>query len=215
MIYYLGSLLFHNVKQFVLRILFFERNPASSLMKVSVVILSIRLLLLIINIIYEHSFIFLFIYCKYAIQPFKLQVFLNKLQYLSICKMSQTFTASNMKWSFRILVQNQDEQKQKVNLNVHDHQMVQRLFTICQITETAMEDSKQYSTLSSLSWVLIHSLKTYRHWCYRYLNIQHCVSSVFMTWKDWHCIKLLLSIKATKKAAKDVNFVAIDKMDFD
>ena len=43
-------------------------------MKVSVLTLSIRLLLLI-NIIYYHSFIYLFIYCKYAIQLYKLQVF--------------------------------------------------------------------------------------------------------------------------------------------
>lgn len=46
-----------------------------------------------------------------------------------------------MKWSFRILVQNQDNQKQKVDLNVYGQQMVQRLFTICQITETALEHS--------------------------------------------------------------------------
>ena len=45
-----------------------------------------------------------------------------------------------MQWSFRILVQNQDDLKQKVNLNVYGHQIVQKLFTVCQITETASED---------------------------------------------------------------------------
>ena len=44
-------------------------------MKVNVHILSIRLLLLIINIIYYHSFMYSFIYFKYAIKLYKLQVF--------------------------------------------------------------------------------------------------------------------------------------------
>ena len=53
-------------------------------MKVSILILSSRPLLLI-NIIYYHSFIYLFIYCKYAIiQHFKQQVFYKKTIYLSI-----------------------------------------------------------------------------------------------------------------------------------
>ena len=50
-------------------------------MKVSVVIVSVRLLLLI-NIIYYQSLIYLFIYCKNAIQPYKMQVFLQ-INYLS------------------------------------------------------------------------------------------------------------------------------------
>jgi len=64
MIYYLGGLLFLNVKQNVLRIVFLMRS-CSSLMKVSVVILSIRLLLLI-YIIYYLSFIHLYIVNKQA-----------------------------------------------------------------------------------------------------------------------------------------------------
>ena len=54
--------------------------------------------------------------------------------------MSQKLTACNMQWSFRILVQDQVDPKQKINLNVYGHLIVEKLFTICHITEAASED---------------------------------------------------------------------------
>ena len=38
------------------------------------------------------------------------------------------------------LVQTEDKPRQKINLNIYRQQIVQKLFTICAITETASED---------------------------------------------------------------------------
>lgn len=64
----------------------------------------------------------------------------GKIAFCDKCKMSQELTACNMQWSFKMLVQNQDDPKQKVKFNVYGHQIVQKLFTICHITETASEE---------------------------------------------------------------------------
>lgn len=48
----------------------------------------------------------------------------GKIAFCDKCKMSQKLTACNMQWSLRILVQNQDNPKPKVNLNVYGHQIV-------------------------------------------------------------------------------------------
>ena len=45
----------------------------------------------------------------------------------------------------------EDNPRQKINLNTYGQQMLHKLFTICEITETASEDEAEVATLSSLS----------------------------------------------------------------
>ena len=59
------------------------------------------------------------------------------------CKMTQKLSACSVQWSFKIVVHTQDNPRQKINLNIYGQQMVQKLFTICEITETASEDEAE------------------------------------------------------------------------
>ena len=54
-----------------------------------------------------------------------------------------------MQWSFKIVVHTQDNPRQKINLNIYGKQMVQKLFTICEITETASEDKAEVAILNT------------------------------------------------------------------
>lgn len=56
------------------------------------------------------------------------------------CKMSQKLTACTLQWTFRTLVQTEDTPKQKVDLNIYGQQIVQKLFTMCEIKETTSKD---------------------------------------------------------------------------
>ena len=57
--------------------------------------------------------------------------------------MTQKLSACSVQWSFKIVVHTQDNPRQKINLNIYGQQMVQKLFTICEITETASEDEAE------------------------------------------------------------------------
>ena len=48
-----------------------------------------------------------------------------------------------MQWSFKIVVHTEDNPRQKINLNIYGQQMVQKLFKIYEITETASEDEAE------------------------------------------------------------------------
>ena len=73
----------------------------------------------------------------------------GNLAFCDRCKMSQKLTACSLQWTFRILVQTEDTPKQKVNLNVYGQQIVQKLFTMCEITETASEDEAVEAILNT------------------------------------------------------------------
>ena len=61
----------------------------------------------------------------------------------------QKLSACSVQWSFKIVVHTQDNPRQKINLNIYDQQMVQKLFTICEITETASEDEAEVAILNT------------------------------------------------------------------
>ena len=63
----------------------------------------------------------------------------GKLAYCERCKMTQKLSACGVQWSFKIVVHFEDSPRQKINLNIYGQQMVQKLFTICEITETASD----------------------------------------------------------------------------
>ena len=65
------------------------------------------------------------------------------------CKMTQKLSACSVQWSFKIIVHTHDNPRQKINLNMYGQQMVQKLFTICEITETASEDEAEVAILNT------------------------------------------------------------------
>ena len=65
------------------------------------------------------------------------------------CKMTQKLSACSVQWSFKIVVHTQDNPRQKINLNIYGQQTVQKLFTICEITETASEDEAEVAILNT------------------------------------------------------------------
>ena len=110
----------------------------------------------------------------------------GKLAYCERCKMTQKLSACSMQWSFKIVIHTEDNPRQKINLNIYGQQMVQKLFTICEITEAASEDEAEVailSSLSSLSSALTHSLiklstlipSTFKHTTvlYQFINIEN------------------------------------------
>ena len=54
-----------------------------------------------------------------------------------------------MQWSFKIVVHSEDNPRQKINLNIYGQQMQHKLFTICEITETASEDEAEVAILNT------------------------------------------------------------------
>ena len=73
----------------------------------------------------------------------------GKLAYCERCKMTQKLSACRVQWSFKIVVHTEDNPRQKINLNIYGQQMVQKLFTICEITETASEDEAEVAILNT------------------------------------------------------------------
>ena len=73
----------------------------------------------------------------------------GKLAYCERCKMTQKLSACGVQWSFKIVVHTEDNPRQKINLNIYGQQMVQKLFTICEITETASEDEAEVAILNT------------------------------------------------------------------
>ena len=56
----------------------------------------------------------------------------------------QKLSACSVQWSFKIVVHTQDNPRQ-----IYGQQMVQKLFTICEITETASEDEAEVAILNT------------------------------------------------------------------
>ena len=73
----------------------------------------------------------------------------RKLAYCGRCKMTQKLSASSVQWSFKIVVHTEDNPRQKIKLNIYGGQMVQKLFTIFEITETASEDEAEVAILNT------------------------------------------------------------------
>ena len=73
----------------------------------------------------------------------------GKLAYCERCKMTQKLSACGVQGSFKIVVHTKHNPRQKINLNIYGQQMVQKLFTICEITETASEDEAEVAILNT------------------------------------------------------------------
>ena len=73
----------------------------------------------------------------------------GKLAYCERCKITQKLSACSVQWSFKIVVHAQDNPRQKINLNIYGQQIVQKLFTICEIAETASEDEAEVEILNT------------------------------------------------------------------
>ena len=63
--------------------------------------------------------------------------------------MTQKLSACDVQWSFKIIVHTEDTPRQKINLNIYGQRMLHKLFTICEITETASEDEAEVAILST------------------------------------------------------------------
>ena len=61
--------------------------------------------------------------------------------------MTQKLSACGVQWSFKIVVHTVDNPRQKINRNIYGQQMLHKLFTICEITETASEDEAKVAIL--------------------------------------------------------------------